>query len=198
MVGSLRVFLIGSTQEKNQLIPSINSTGHKVIGISSDIADCLRQIKSLQPDMVLIDVPSYGEEFIQLGKGLSDDGYKVILIIDYTQRDRLLKVLENRFFPFLIKPVSKEVLPLLLDVTNNYYSHIHQLEEEVRKLKRDLMARKVIEKAKGILMETQGLSEKEAFRKIQKQSMNKRISMKRMSEAIIMAHEMNHKVDTGK
>ncbi len=198
MVGSLRVFLIGSTQEKNQLIPSINSTGHKVIGISSDIADCLRQIKSLQPDMVLIDVPPYGEEFIQLGKGLSDDGYKVILIIDYTQRDRLLKVLEHRFFPFLIKPVSKEVLPLLLDVTNNYYSHIHQLEEEVRKLKRDLMARKVIEKAKGILMETQGLSEKEAFRKIQKQSMNKRISMKRMSEAIIMAHEMNHKVDTGK
>ncbi|RQD77985.1 MAG: ANTAR domain-containing protein [Candidatus Syntrophonatronum acetioxidans] len=198
MVASLRVFLTGSTREINQLIPLINSTGHKVISKSSDVVDSLRQIKNIQPDLVLIDVPPYGEDFIQLGKGLSEDGYRIILLIDYTQRDKLMKMSEMSFFPFLIKPVIKEVLPLFLDVTNNYYDHIHQLEEEVRKLKRNLMARKVIEKAKGILMETQGLTEKEAFRKIQKQSMDKRISMKRMSEAIIMAHEMNNKVNTGK
>jgi response regulator NasT len=70
------------------------------------------------------------------------------------------------------------------------YQEIIRLENEVKELKETLETRKVIERAKGILMETMGITETEAFKRIQKQSMNKRISMRAVAEAIILAHNL--------
>jgi len=188
---SLKIFLSGASEDKNKLIPKINSTGHRVIGISLDSSESLRQIKNLQPDLVLVDISSNGEDFFKVARIVAEDNIPIILLIDYAQKDRIIKVAEKNFFTYLIKPVSEEVLLLLLEVSVNYSNHVQSLEGEIKKLKKELVSRKVIEKAKGILMENQGISENEAFRRIQKQSMNKRISMKKMSEAIIMAYEID-------
>ncbi|MHB8985189.1 MAG: ANTAR domain-containing response regulator, partial [Eubacteriales bacterium] len=67
---------------------------------------------------------------------------------------------------------------------------IVKLEEEIKELKDTLESRKVIERAKGIIMETMKVSETEAFKRIQRQSMNKRISMRAVAEAIILAHNL--------
>ncbi len=188
---SLKIFLSGASEDTNKLIPKINSTGHTVIGISLDSSESLRQIKNLQPDLVLVDISSNGEDFFKVARIVAEDNIPIILLIDYAQKDRIIKVAEKNFFTYLIKPVSEEVLLLLLEVSVNYSNHVQSLEGEIKKLKKELVSRKVIEKAKGILMENQGISENEAFRRIQKQSMNKRISMKKMSEAIIMAYEID-------
>jgi len=66
-----------------------------------------------------------------------------------------------------------------------------ELERKLKQMEEKLETRKIIERAKGILMEMTGMSEAQAFRKIQKQSMDKRISMRAVAEAIIMAYELN-------
>ena len=189
---SYRLFLAGPSEDINKYIPVINSTGHKVVGLSQNSSESLRQVKSIQPDLVILDTSggSWGE-FIELAEIIFEDGYPVVLIIDYPQKDKMSKLGEKRFFPFIIKPVNEEVLPLVMDIAVNTYKSTQKLEEEVKRLRKELVTRKVIEKAKGIIMETMGLSEREAFRRIQKQSMNKRVSMRKVSEAIIMASEMD-------
>jgi response regulator NasT len=75
-------------------------------------------------------------------------------------------------------------------VTLARYSEYRAIEEENRTLSEKLETRKVVERAKGLLMEKQGLSEQEAFRKIQKASMNNRKSMREVAEAILLTNEM--------
>jgi len=71
------------------------------------------------------------------------------------------------------------------------YLRVADLEREVNRLKQDLETRKVVARAKGILMKTQGLSEQDAFRKIQQQSMKKRTTMRKIAEAVVMAYEVS-------
>ncbi|UNC91908.1 ANTAR domain-containing response regulator [Candidatus Contubernalis alkaliaceticus] len=189
-----RIFLAGASEDLNKIIPVINSTGHKVIGLSLNSSESLRQIKSIEPDLVIIDISEHAGDFIDLAHIISEDGYPVFLMIDYPQRDKISKMTENGFSPFIIKPINEEVLPFVIDITVNSSKNIQRLEREVKRLKKELVDRKVIEKAKGILMNTTGLSEREAFRRIQKQSMNKRVSMRKVSEAIIMAAEMEERI----
>ncbi len=191
---SYRIFLAGPSEDINQYIPVINSTGHKVVGLSTNSAETLRQVKSINPDLVILDTSESWAEFMELAQIIFEDGSPVFLLIKYPQKDRIGKPGDKNYFPFIIKPVGEEVLPLIIDMAVSSYRSIRKLEEEVKRLRVELVSRKVIEKAKGIIMETMGLTEREAFRRIQKQSMNKRVSMRKVSEAIILATEMDEKV----
>ena len=84
---------------------------------------------------------------------------------------------------------NSEVTPAI-EVALALYSEIRALEEKTRTLTEQLETRKVVERAKGLLMEKQGLTEQEAFRKIQKASMNNRKSMREVAEAILLTNEM--------
>ncbi len=84
---------------------------------------------------------------------------------------------------------ESEVAPAI-EVTLARYSAFRVLEEEAKSLADKLETRKVVERAKGLLMEKQGLSEQEAFRKIQKASMNNWKSMREVAEAILLTNEM--------
>lgn len=193
-MNSYRIFLAGPSEDINQYIPVINSTGHRVVGLSNNSAETLRQVKSIHPDLVILDTTGAWGEFMELAQIIFEDGFPVFLLIDYPQKDKIDNPGDKRYFPFIIKPAVEEVLPLVIEVVVSSYRRVKKLEEEVKKLKTELVSRKVIEKAKGIIMETMGLTEKEAFRRIQKQSMNKRVSMRKVSEAIILAAEMGQKV----
>ncbi len=77
-----------------------------------------------------------------------------------------------------------------IEVALARYGEFRALEEKTRTLSEQLETRKVVERAKGLLMEKQGLSEQEAFRKIQKASMNNRKSMREVAEDILLTNEM--------
>jgi response regulator NasT len=98
---------------------------------------------------------------------------------------------EPKPFAYIIEPVTERNLLPIIDVVIKNFKRIRNLEQEIDILKRAIETRKLVEKAKGILMDTYKISEAEAFRRIQKQSMNKRISMKSVAKAIILTHEIN-------
>ena len=88
-----------------------------------------------------------------------------------------------------VRTPMRNVAPAI-EVTLARYNEFRTLEEETKSLSEKLETRKVVERAKGLLMEKQGLSEQEAFRKIQKASMNNRKSMREVAEAILLTNEM--------
>jgi response regulator NasT len=91
---------------------------------------------------------------------------------------------------YIVKPFRESELAPAIEIALARFREFRTLEKETDNLRETLETRKLVERAKGVLMDTQGLKEAEAFRKIQKLSMNTRKSMREIAEAVLLAHEV--------
>ena len=180
------------SQTRKKLVDTLNQAGYFVVGEAEDGMAALKMIRSMQPELVLTAADLPVVNGFELAR-IIDEGRicAVVLMLDYTEKEYLNRTGDNSSVPVVFKPFDTFQLIPVLEFACTSYIRVIELEREVSRLKKDLETRKVVEKAKGILMRTQGLSEQEAFRKIQQQSMKKRTTMKKVSEAVIMAHEMS-------
>ncbi|MBE0465781.1 MAG: ANTAR domain-containing protein [Candidatus Desulforudis sp.] len=162
-----------------------------VIGEAEDGITALKMIRDRQPDLVLADTALPGLNGFELAGIVHDDHLApVIVMSNLFGRDLPARLREVRASGFLEKPVEITSLLSVVEVALTHYEEVMELERQVAKLKDELETRKVVERAKGVLMSSLGLSEAEAFRRIQKQSMNRRLSMRAVAEAIILAHNV--------
>jgi response regulator NasT len=113
-----------------------------------------------------------------------------IMLTAYSQPELVDQAVELGVFAFLVKPIKETDIIPTLEVALARADELKALESEVGDLKETLETRKLVEKAKGILMESYGLTESAAFRKIQKLSMDRRKPIKDVADAIILAREV--------
>jgi response regulator NasT len=113
-----------------------------------------------------------------------------VLLSAYSQRDLVERARAAGVVAYLVKPYREEELAPAIEVALARFSEFQTLQKQVDDLQQALETRKLVDRAKGILMDKQGLSEAEAFRKIQKMSMDNRKPMKDVAEAIILAHQV--------
>lgn len=183
--GSLLIAL----SSENQLIKMKNfivETGYGLIQTANDSTDSLRKARQLKPDIVIIDFELSQYVGYETAKVIAEDGISsTILILNEAQYALLGNEKDNVDLTFLLKPISKSVLSNTIEIIMKNRRKIKQLEKQISQLKDSLDARKVIEKAKGLLMGNQGLSEFEAYRKMQKESMDTGVTMKDLAEKII-------------
>ncbi len=191
-MGEARVIIIDSDAAwRKNIKKMIGKMGYWVIGEAEDGLTGLKLVRARQPDLVIIEAFLPGMDGYELARIVHDDKLApVILIASSTQQNVLEKAKAAKVFSFLVKPELEYNLIPAIELALTNYQEIIRLEGEIKELKETLETRKVIERAKGILMETMGISETEAFKRIQKQSMNKRISMRAVAEAIILAHNL--------
>jgi len=114
----------------------------------------------------------------------------VLLLTAYSQQDLIERAKEAGVVGYLVKPFRESNLAPAIQITLARFEEFQALQKEVDSLTEALETRKVVDRAKGILMDTQGLTEHDAFRRIQKMSMNTRRPMKEIAEAVILAHEV--------
>src|ERR671928_1130190 len=110
----------------------------------------------------------------------------VIVLTAFSQRELVERARDAGAMAYLVKPFSKNDLVPAIEVAVGRFQEMHALDEEVADLKERLEARKVVEKAKGRLMDERGMTEAEAFRFIQRTAMNERTSMKALAESILL------------
>ena len=115
----------------------------------------------------------------------------VLLLSAYSQQELVQRARQAGVAGYMVKPFRESDLAPAIEVVLARFSEFRAMEREVGSLQEALETRKLVERAKGILMDTQGLSETEAFRKIQKMSMNNRKSMRAVADAIILAHQVS-------
>ncbi len=116
----------------------------------------------------------------------------VVLLTAFSQRDLIEKAKAVGVVGYLVKPIQEADLAPAIEVALSRFAEFRELEKEVDDLSDQLETRKLVDRAKGILMDTQKLSEGDAFRRIQKMSMNTRKSMKEIAQAIILTHEVEN------
>lgn len=165
--------------------------GFIIIGEAEDGLTALKLIRSRQPDLVVMDAFLPGMNGYDVARIVSEDKLApVILLASPTQQNLLDRAKAAKVFALLMKSDADINLISAAELALVNFKEIVKLENQVKELQETLETRKAIEKAKGILMESLGISESEAFKRIQRQSMNKRVSMRAVAEALIMAHSV--------
>ena len=174
----------GSSGVRKTISATLAASGHLVVGDIVNKPGALRLIQTLQPEVAIIDIDT--PQGMSMVKMLEEDGQiGLVLIGTHPRRERNGDAVSG----LIIKPVNEAALLTAVDFAAAGQTRLRNMADELAKLKETLETRKLVEKAKGILMETLSIGEGEAYKRIQKQSMNKRVSLKRVAEAIVTAHE---------
>jgi AmiR/NasT family two-component response regulator len=169
----------------------LESLGYEVIAEAGDGVSAVEAARTLKPDVAILDIKMPGMDGIDAANILNSEKIApVVLLTAYSDMDLINRAKEAGVFAYLVKPFRESDLRPAIEVSISRYKEFLALEEEVGELEDKLETRKLIERAKGILMDQYGLKEQEAFRRIQVQSMNTRKSMKEIAEAIIIAHSV--------
>jgi response regulator NasT len=168
----------------------LTNLGYLVVGDVGDGQSAVNLARELKPDVVLMDIKMPNMDGIEAAKILTEEQIApVVLLTAYGQKELVDRAKEAGVVGYLVKPFRENDLLPAIEVSLARFAEFKAVRQEVDDLKHALETRKLVERAKGILMDTQGMDEAEAFRKIQKMSMNTRKPMKEVAEAIILAHE---------
>lgn len=188
---SLRV-IIGSSNEKvsGQLGQFLIENGMNIIGETKDGYDLLRRVHTVYPDLVIVDYNMKGLSGHEISEVLiSEKICPVIALIGTNELQYFVNLSQEPTFAPLIKPCNKQMLLSTANLLNKTSKSIYKLENEVTHLKSHQDKKEIINKAKKLLMENMQLTEDEAHRRIQKQSMDKGLSMIKIAEAIIIMYD---------
>ena len=169
----------------------LTNLGYLVVGEVADGRSAVNQARELKPDIVIMDIKMGDMDGIEAAKVLTEERVApVVLLSAYSQRELVDRAREAGVVAYLVKPYREEDLTPAIEVALARYHEFEELQKNVTDLQQALETRKLVDRAKGILMDKQGLTEAEAFRKIQKMSMDNRRAMKDVAEAIILAHQV--------
>lgn len=164
--------------------------GYLVVGEAGDGHTAINMARQLKPDLVIMDIRMPHLDGIEAAKILTEEHIApVVLLTAYSQKDLIDRAKEAGVVGYLVKPFKETDLSPAIEVAMARFREFKHMMQEVDDLKHALLTRKLVDRAKGILMDSKGLSETEAFRAIQTMSMNNRKPMKTVAEAIIMAHD---------
>jgi AmiR/NasT family two-component response regulator len=168
----------------------LQNLGYLVVGEAGDGKSAVNLARELRPDVVLMDIRMPDMNGIDAAKILTEERVApVVLLTAYSDRDLIQEARAAGVVGYLVKPVQEANLAPAIEIAMARFSEFRELEKDVDNLEEQLETRKLVDRAKGILMDTQGLTESAAFRRIQKMSMNTRKSMKEIAQAIILTFE---------
>jgi AmiR/NasT family two-component response regulator len=168
----------------------LTNLDYLVVGEVGDGRSAVNLARELKPDVVIMDIKMPDMDGIEAARILTEEHIApVILLTAYSQKDLVERAKVAGVVGYMVKPFREADLGPAIEVALSRFKEFETLHKEVDDLQLALETRKLVDRAKGILMDSQGLTESDAFRKIQKMSMNTRKPMKEVAEAIILAHQ---------
>lgn len=164
---------------------------YDVIAEVGDGRTAIDLAKKLRPDLVIMDIKMPEVDGIAAAGELTREKIApVVLLTAYSDQALVEQAKEAGVVGYIVKPFREAELMPVIEVAMARFDEFVALEQEIGSMKEALESRKVVERAKGILMEVHGLRESEAFHRIRRTSMDSRKSMKEVAEAILLTHEM--------
>lgn len=192
MSESLRI-LIGDDESIRlmSLRQQLQALGHRVVAEATNGAEAVALAAVTQPDLAILDIKMPEVDGIEAARQITRDRpIPIILLTAYSEAGLVERAAQANIAAYLMKPVAEEDLLPAITLALIRFRQFEALRREVNDLREALEARKVIERAKGILMRRLNLSEEDAFRRLQRQSQDSNRRLAQVAEAIIMADQM--------
>lgn len=164
----------------------LEEEGLDVVGEAADGEAAVRGARELGPDLVIMDIKMPGMDGLSAAEKIVDEGLAAVLILTaFSQRDLVQRAADAGAMGYLVKPFQKSDLLPAIEVAVARHAELSAVKKESAELSDRLETRKTLDRAKGRLMDTQGMTEADAFRHIQKKAMQERRSMKAVAEEIL-------------
>jgi response regulator NasT len=171
------------------LAEMLQEEGYDVVAEAGDGEAAVKLAQEHRPDLVILDVKMPVLDGISAAERIAEERVAPVLILTaFSQRELVERAREAGAMAYLVKPFSKSDLVPAIEMAVSRYSEIISLEAEVADLTERFETRKLVDRAKGILQTSFGMSEPDAFRWIQKTSMDKRVTMRDVAELVIAEH----------
>jgi AmiR/NasT family two-component response regulator len=169
----------------------LTALGHVVVAEASNGEEAVALAARTQPDLAIIDIRMPVADGIEAAQRITEARpIPIILLTAYSEAQLVERAAQANIAAYLMKPVSEEDLLPAITLALIRFRQFQALHREVADLREALEARKLIERAKGILMRRLNLTEDEAFQRLQRQSQNTNRRLAQVAEAIIMADQM--------
>lgn len=169
----------------------LEGMGHRIVAEATDGKTAVELAQKNGLDLAILDIKMPEMDGLDAAKLITEGKIcPVLLLTAYSQQDLIDRAKEAGVFGYLIKPFKEADLLPAIEIAISRYKELEALEKEIGSLQDTLETRKLVDRAKGILMDKRSMKESDAFRWIQTQSMNNRKSMREIAEAIILTQDV--------
>ncbi|WP_028708212.1 ANTAR domain-containing response regulator [Propionicicella superfundia] len=168
------------------LVELLKEAGYEVVGEAGDGEQAIKLARELQPDLVVMDVKMPVMDGITAAETIAGERIApIVMLTAFSQRELVERAREAGAMAYVVKPFdASDVIPAI-EIAIGRFAEIKAVEAEVADLHESLATRKAVDQAKGLLQESLGMSEPEAFRWVQKTAMDLRKSMREVAEGVI-------------
>lgn len=172
----------------------LNPNGYIFLSNCNDSISLMRLIRSYSPDFIVVDLNLQLSELRRTIETVEDEMLcACILIGDYKSLDITNLLEKSKILSFCPKPLNRDLLLHSVDMSIINYKRVFELDRKLKQMTENYETRKAVERAKWILVERDSINENEAYERMRKKSMDSRLSMKAIAEAIIFTHELGNK-----
>lgn len=170
----------------------LEDAGHEIIAEATDGQQAVELARRFYPDLVIMDVKMPRLNGLEAASIINREHLApVLLLTAYSQQDVVQAAVASGVIAYLVKPIKEDQLFPAIEIAISRFGDIQELEKQIVKLQDTLEMRKLVERAKGIIMELNGINEDIAYKKLQQYAMNKRKSIKEIAQAVIHSYDKN-------
>ena len=164
----------------------LEESGHEVVGVGSDGVEALDLVKEKHPDLVILDVKMPRLDGIQAAKMIAHDNLApVVLLTAFGDEDMIEKAKKSMVFGYVMKPVEEKTLFPAIQIAVSQYRLKRDMVDRVKNMERELAARKIVDRAKGLLMDYYHITEEDAYRRMQQTSMKRGITIADVAQRVV-------------
>ena len=165
---------------------TLEEEGYEVVGETGRGDEAVALVKSLEPDVAILDIKMPGLDGLSAAREITAERRAAVLILTaFSQRDLIEQARDAGALAYLVKPFQRSELIPAVEVAIGRFQELKALAEQASSLEEQLETRKIVDRAKGNLMDGHQLSEADAFSFIQRTAMRERVTMKSVAEQVL-------------
>lgn len=175
------------------LVEIIRDAGHQVVGEAADGFDGIELCRKHHPDLVIMDIKMPIVDGLKASKVILEENLAgcIVLLTAYNDKEYVEEAKKVGVMNYLIKPIDEKSIIPAIEVALSRHEEMKAIKDEVQKLEKKLEDRKIIEKAKGIIMKREKISEEEAYQILRSMSMKKRCGIGKLAEIIVQTENVS-------
>ncbi|MED4017751.1 ANTAR domain-containing response regulator [Sutcliffiella cohnii] len=167
----------------------LKDAGFEVVAEAGDGEKAVELAYKLKPDLIIMDIKMPKLNGLKASEIIAKFNIPIILLTAYSQREYIDKAKQANIFGYLVKPISEASLIPAVEIALKQAENTNAYKEKVEEMDEKLKNRKIVEKAKGILMEQFSMTEEVAYQKIRTLSMNKQVTLEKIAKQILVKYK---------